>query len=260
MWGDGGETYELVRVEVDAAVLARGLLDQSDALVQLAQRVVASTTIGKDLDAVEAHVDVGAVGGEELLARLGGQTGVDGGQHDIADGDVAAALVLLDVRRQVVLLDVAGAVPGGEEAHLAKVAVVGEVDLGAQAQDLAVEHDGARIVAAVAVQHRQADVDDDAVEVRVREDGEERVPRVLVHLGLEEVVQAAVAGDLELRADAEGGAGLLGLDDALLDAPEVALKVEGPLVQRASREGHEGRHRVPPSEMERGRGREGLLR
>ena len=50
---------------------------------------------------------------------------------------------------------------------------------------------------------------------------------------LEEVVLAAVAGELELGADADGGAGGLGARDGLLDVAEVGVEVHRPLVEVA---------------------------
>jgi len=50
---------------------------------------------------------------------------------------------------------------------------------------------------------------------------------------LEEVVLAAVAGELELGADADGGAGSLGARDGLLDVAEVGVEVHRPLVEVA---------------------------
>jgi hypothetical protein len=53
---------------------------------------------------------------------------------------------------------------------------------------------------------------------------------VQVRVALEEVVEAAVAGDLELGPDAQARAGRLGPADALDDALGVALEVQRPLV------------------------------
>lgn len=50
---------------------------------------------------------------------------------------------------------------------------------------------------------------------------------------LQEVVLAAVAGELELGADADGGAGGLGAGNGLLDVAEVGVEVHRPLVQVA---------------------------
>ena len=50
---------------------------------------------------------------------------------------------------------------------------------------------------------------------------------------LEEMVLAAVSGELELGADADDGAGGLGPGDGLLDVAEVGVEVHGPLVEVA---------------------------
>jgi hypothetical protein len=46
---------------------------------------------------------------------------------------------------------VSGAVPRSEEAHFTEVSIVGEIKLRTQAQDFAVQDDGAGIVSAVSV-------------------------------------------------------------------------------------------------------------
>lgn len=53
---------------------------------------------------------------------------------------------------------------------------------------------------------------------------------------LEEVVLAAVSGDLELGADPDDGAGGLGAGDGVLDVAEVGVEVHRPLVEVAGRE------------------------
>lgn len=50
---------------------------------------------------------------------------------------------------------------------------------------------------------------------------------------LEEMVLAAVSGELELGADADDGPGGLGPGDGLLDVAEVGVEVHGPLVEVA---------------------------
>jgi len=62
---------------------------------------------------------------------------------------------------------------------------------------------------------------------------------------LEEVVLAAVAGELELGADADGGAGGLGAGDGLLDVAEVGVKVHRPLVEVARGDPQQP-HLAPP--------------
>lgn len=67
---------------------------------------------------------------------------------------------------------------------------------------------------------------------------------------LEEVVLAAVAGELELGADADGGAGGLGAGDGLLDVAEVGVEVHRPLVEVArgdTQQPHLARRPASPS-------------
>lgn len=97
---------------------------------------------------------------------------------------------------------------------------------------------------------------------RVCQDRIEGVPRVLIHLILQEVVQAAyitelvendtmvhvhiptrtVARNLELWSDTQSCAGFLGLDDTLLDPLQVTSEVQAPLVQCTCCEGNQRRH------------------
>lgn len=92
------------------------------------------------------------VGCEKLLASLRGQGRIKGRQDNISDGNMAGALVLLDIRGKVVILDVSRSVPRSEESHFTEVSIVGEVELRTQAQDFAVQDDGAGIVSAVSVE------------------------------------------------------------------------------------------------------------
>lgn len=147
------------------------------------------TVAGKD--GVCIHVDMRAVRREQLLAGLSSEARVDRGEDNIANRDMAAALVLLDERRKIVLLNVSRPVPWREEAHLAEVSIVGEIQLRPQTQDLAVKNDGARVVSAVPVKERKPDIDNDIMERGIRQDGVQRIPRVLIDFILKEVIQTA---------------------------------------------------------------------
>lgn len=171
------------------------------------------------------HFNVRAVWCKELFARLGGDAGVNGRENDIANWDLATALLLLDLRREVVLLNMTRRLPRREEAHLAKVSVIGEVQLRAEAKNLAVKDDGASIISAVAVEEGQADINHDAVEGLIRQDRIERIPRVVVDLILKKVVETAIASNLQLGSDAQRCSLLLGLMDTLFDPPEISFKV-----------------------------------
>lgn len=107
---------------------------------------------------------MGAVGCKEFFASLGSQASVHGRENDIADGYLAAALMLLNARRERVLLDVSRPFPRREEAHLTEVPFVGEVELGPEVENPTVKDDSAGIVPAVTVEEGKADVDNDAME------------------------------------------------------------------------------------------------
>ena len=211
--------------------------------------MVRAASVRDDLDAVEREVDVRRLGREELLARLEAERGVERLDDEDADRRGRRAGEGLEARRQPELLERpeprAARVdePRREVAHLAVVAVVREVDLRAEADDLAVEAHDAAVVRDVAVLHGHADVAQDPVGQVAVEQLVEALPRVLERVELEERVLAAVARDLELGPRAERAPRRLGLADRLLDPLEVAAEVHRPLVQVARRDAHEVAHR-----------------
>ena len=79
--------------------------NQIDAFVEFAEFVMRSRAVGEDLDAIEAQMDVRAVGREELLALLGRQARVQGRHHGIAERHRLLACHLAHARRQRILLD-----------------------------------------------------------------------------------------------------------------------------------------------------------
>ncbi|KAI3479823.1 hypothetical protein L1887_58119 [Cichorium endivia] len=227
----------LVGVQIDAAQLERRLLDELDAPIQLAQLVVRRRRVGKDLDATQALSDVRRVRGEELLAQLDAQHRVPGLDHRVAKRHRMLASDVGDDARQCEIVRVVGACPGRKVAHLAVVAVVGEPHLGSDVEDLGVEQEEATVVECRAVEDGHADVAQDAVRRIGGEDLAEHLPRMQHGVRLEKVVEAAIAGDLELGPDAQTRACSLGQTDRLEDALAVAVKVERPLVERARRDG-----------------------
>ena len=66
--------------------LERGLLDELDAAVELAEFVVAAAGVGEDLDTIEAHKDVGACRGEQFLAELDADAGVERADDGVTKG------------------------------------------------------------------------------------------------------------------------------------------------------------------------------
>lgn len=73
----------------------------------------------------------------------------------------------------------------------------------------------------------------DVVCIVSRQNVLQALPCVLGGVLLEEVVLTAVSGELELGADADGGARCLGPGDGLLDVAEVGVEVHRPLIQVA---------------------------
>lgn len=93
-----------------------------------------------------------AVGREELLACLRSQGCVESGEDNISDGDMTGTLMLLNVRREVVVLHMSRTIPRGEKSHFAEVSIVGKVKLGTEAQDFTVQDNCTGIVSAVTVE------------------------------------------------------------------------------------------------------------
>mmetsp|Transcript_29678 Transcript_29678/g.79690 ORF Transcript_29678/g.79690 Transcript_29678/m.79690 type:complete len:715 (-) Transcript_29678:189-2333(-) len=196
-------TALLVGVDVAPTSLGSGRAEEGHALVQLAQLVVGARAVGDDLHAVQSKGDVGRVGGEELLASLApkarvrqrecseadgrGALATSGGAHHCGEGEV---------------LDAAREAPRREPAALTVVAIVGEVELGANEQHARVEAEHAAVVAHALVQDGHAKIAEQVARGAGAQEVREGLPRVQQRVLLEEVVFAPVARDLELRAKA----------------------------------------------------------
>ena len=102
----------------------------------------------------------------------------------------------------------------------------------------------AAVVAHSVVHHRHAKVTEQAVCAAVAEELGQHLPRVGLGVFLEKVVLAPVAGDLELRAEAQRRTGLPRLGDGLPDALQIAREVHRPLVQVARGNHSDGGHRA----------------
>jgi hypothetical protein len=94
----------------------------------------------------------------KLLTGLCADAGVRGGNDSIAKDDVSLALKLLHHAREVVLLCLPLVHPRGEVAHLPVETVVGKEHLGTDGQDLGVEADDAAVEALVAMLDRHANI------------------------------------------------------------------------------------------------------
>ena len=70
----------------EKAYLERSLLDEFYATVEFAEFVMAAARVGEDLDTIEAHKDVGACRGEQFLAELDTDAGVERADDGVAKG------------------------------------------------------------------------------------------------------------------------------------------------------------------------------
>ncbi len=151
----------------------------------------------------DVHVDVWSLRSEEFLAGLSRKRRIVEGQDNIAYGDLAHSLMLLEQRRKIVFLNVSRPVPWSKESvfsevpvangvsnfpdggdgrcilaspagfhhsarRTADIPVVGQVDLGAETQELPVKNDCTTVIPAAPVHDGQTHINDDVVERGVR--------------------------------------------------------------------------------------------
>ena len=236
----------LVGIQIDPPRLGRRGPDEVDALVQFPQLVMGTRPVGEDVHPVQPHGDVGTVGREELLARFAPQDAVLETQHQNTDRNSAG--MLREMREkifgQMKFFGLLGAVVGliaplREPARLAVVAVIREIHLRPNREDFPIQTERTAVVGHAAVDGRQADIAQNVIRKIIGQQLGETVPGEDNSVDLEEVVLAAVAGDLQLGAEPEPTARGLGNSDGLADALQVAVEVQRPLVQIAGGEGNE---------------------
>ena len=122
-------------------------------------------------------------------------------------------------------------VPWREVAHLTVVPVICEEKLRADPEDLPIEADHTAVVGNVRLHHGIDVAQDPVGQVALR--SEARVPRVEEGVLLMEIILTTVARNLKLRTSPEFAALCLCLANGLLNAHEVALEIERPVVEIA---------------------------
>lgn len=133
-----------ISVHVHAVVARRRSRNQLQAVVKLAQLVVAGRAVGDDVDAVEAELCVQVLGNPELFAYLARQLGV--AALDDADADLGRGLgcLIFEVARvldwQVEVKQAPAEAPALEPAVLAIIIAVSQVHLRPDQQDDTVKH------------------------------------------------------------------------------------------------------------------------
>lgn len=102
-------------------VRARAVCEDFDSIEgpKYGQRVAFSKYLGS------IHVDVRCLGSEQFFTCLGRQGCVIEGQYNIANRDLAIALVFLEPRRKIVLLNMPRSIPRSEKSVLSEVSVPG---------------------------------------------------------------------------------------------------------------------------------------
>ena len=187
----GGFAVACARVDV-AAQTARALLAQQLLAVEvLARQLVAGGGIGDEQRARLGEPRAGLLGHPEVLADLhaeGEAAAVK--QQLLADGRILAKEEDAARRRMA----------GGKPAGLVELRVVGQVFLGHEAQPAAGDDGGAVVQLAVDLQGQADDKRGLGPLVHQRP---ERVQRGAQQRGLKEQVAAGIAGEAELRKDAE---------------------------------------------------------
>lgn len=136
-------------------------------------------------------------GCKELLARLHANARVRSRKYHVSNWDLSSALDLLNELRQVVLFVMLWPVPRNKVPHLPVVAVVGEIKLRSDEQDLAIEDDNTAVVSVVAVHDGHANVRDDAMDRLILKDDGELFPRVQIGITLQKVIEQAIARDFK---------------------------------------------------------------
>mmetsp|Transcript_13860 Transcript_13860/g.28526 ORF Transcript_13860/g.28526 Transcript_13860/m.28526 type:complete len:502 (+) Transcript_13860:1428-2933(+) len=235
----------LVGVEVHPAAFPGGVDHEFHSGLELAQFVVRAGSVGEDFDSAEGEGDVRRLGRPEFFAGFAAEGG-GVGALEVVEAEGGAALVVFGKKRLPRQQN--GLHPtalrrrpvSGEIPPLPVIPIVRQRALGPHQQHPPILANDPAIVPHPPVQHRHAEIAHQIVRRPAREQLGQRLPAVPKGVHFQKVVFAAVAADLQLRPQAVRGAARLGHLARAEDALEVPLEVEGPLVQVAGGEGHEG--------------------
>ena len=144
------------------------------------------------------------------------------------------------------VLDLLRVLPGRKPARFSVVSVVGEAELGANKENLAVQHKDSAIIPHPSVNDGHADVADYVIRLISTKQVGKGFPRVFRRVQFQEVVFAAISRQLELGSDAVSGTPPFGYRYRRLDASQVTFEVQRPLVESAGGETcHSHRERIP---------------
>ena len=236
--GATGFVAEKVGIDVDGAEGAGAFDDELFADFLLGESEVAGGGVKDDIDSAGGEEAAGAVGDPGVFTDFEADTDAAEFEDGIANGEMEVTEFVIDD-------DAFG--PGVEPAGFVVEAVSGEVFLGDEAFNFAVDEKGDGIVDGIFYPDGKADRDDHAL--GFGGDLDEAGPGSFGGFVREELVLTAVAGDGELGETEDGDVGVAGVRDALKDAATVAGPVEGDLVEAACAYTDGVSHGVTLSEM-----------
>lgn len=115
--------------------------------------MMTATRIRKNLNSIQAHCNVRTIRSKQLLTSLGTDTSIRSAYHRIAERHCCLAGDLSDHPWEVIIFDIAGALPGSKVPQLAVVSIVGAPNLGTDEEDFLVKNDDAAVVADIFVRY-----------------------------------------------------------------------------------------------------------
>lgn len=220
--GASGFVAEEVGVNVCGTEGAGALDHELFADFLLAEGEVGGAGVEDDIDSAAGEESAGAVGDPGVFADFKADADAADFKNGVADGKVVIAEFVFDD-------DAFG--PGVEPTGFVVESVAGEVFLGDETGDGAIDEDGDGIVNGVFDPDREANGDDHALGFGC--DLGETVPGAFGEFVGEELVLATVAGDGELGQAKDGDVGFAGVGETLKDAATVTAPVHGDLVEAA---------------------------
>ena len=137
--------------------------------------------------------------------------------------------------------------PGREPARFSIISVVCEAELGANQENLPVQHEYSAIIPHPSVNDGHTDIADNFVCLISIEQIGKTFPRVFRRVQFQEVVFAAISWQLELGSDAVSGTPPFGCRYRRLYASQVTFEVQCPLIESTGgKTRYSHRERIPP--------------
>ena len=146
------------------------------------------------------------------------------------------------------ILDLLLVLPGREPARFSIIPVVCEAELGANQENLPVQHEySTQLYRTLSVNDGHTDIADNFVCLISIEQIGKTFPRVFRRVQFQEVVFAAISWQLELGSDAVSGTPPFGCRYRRLYASQVTFEVQCPLIESTGgKTRYSHRERIPP--------------